>query len=413
MPTKLTEKAVKDADPPAKGATSIWDTEIKGFGVRIFAPTLRHPEGARSFFVNYRVNGVERRHTLGEYPTWTVLAARNEAKALRRRINQGEDVARDKREARDAPTVNDLAERYRREHLPRKAPVSAKADSAMIDAYILPALGSRRVVDIHFGDIRALHEKITADGRPVRANRVLAVASKMFSLSLLPKAGENEPWRDAAMGNPCRGVERNREEGRERFFSTAELARLSDALAAQPPSPAVNCLKLIMLTGCRPGEAMRATWAEFAEAGYWDKPSAHVKQRKRHRVPLSPAAIELISRLRNDRAGDSGFVFPSNRGGGPIRELWRVWKPVAAEAGIPDGLVYTLRHSFASIGAGGGLSLQIIGRLLGHTLARTTERYAHLGDDPLREAAAKIGAAIAGGGKGDANVVPLPAKRGA
>jgi integrase len=407
MPAKLDERTVKAAAPPAKGSITFWDFDIVGFGLRVYAPTRRCPEGRKAFFVNYWSLGVERRLTIGEYPTWSALAARNEAKALRKRIDQGEDPARDRREAREAPTVKDLAERYRREHLPRKAPSSQKADWAMIEGEILLALGERKVAGVHHGDAKALHEKITASGRPVRANRVIAVLSKMFALSLLPEAGESEPWRDAAMGNPCKGIERNPEQGREQFFSSAGLAALSDALQDEPETPAADCLRLIMLTGCRPGEAMRATWAEFADAGYWDKPSAHTKQRKRHRVPLSPAATELIAKLRCKRANDSGFVFPGRIKGRPLRELRGCWERAAARAGLKGARIYDLRHSFASIGAGGGLSLQIIGKLLGHTVARTTEKYAHLADDPLREAAAKIGGAIAGSGKGGDKVVGL------
>jgi integrase len=404
MPIKLDERAVRTAKAPAKGATTIWDSEIRGFGLRVFAPTRRNPEGARSFFINYRSAGVERRLTIGDFPVWSALAARNEAKALRKRIDQGEDPARERREAREAPTVQDLAERYRREHLPRKAHSSQKADWAMIEREILPVLGERKVADVHFGDMASLHERITASSRPVRANRVLSVASKMFALSLKPMAGENEPWRDAAQGNPCRGIERNAEQGREAFFASAELAALTDALA-EHESPAADCLRLIMLTGARPGEAMRARWSEFDEPGYWDKPSAHTKQRKRHRVPLSPAASELIAKLRR-KGTDDEFVFPGRIKGRPLRELRGVWAAVTRAAGLEGALVYSLRHSFASVGAGGGLSLQIIGKLLGHTVARTTEKYAHLSGNVLEEAAAKIGAAIAGAGKG-ANVVPL------
>jgi integrase len=407
MPAKLDERAVRAAHPPAKGSVTAWDSDIVGFGLRVYAPTRRHPEGRRAFFLNYWSLGVERRLTIGEYPAWSALAARNEAKALRRRIDSGEDPTRERREAREAPTVKDLAERYRHEHLPRKAPSSQKADWAMIEREILPALGERKVADVHHGDASALHEKITASGRPVRANRVIAVASKMFALSLLPQAGESEPWRDSAQGNPCRGVRRNAEQGRERFFPPADLAKLSDALQDEPEAPAADCLRLIMLTGCRPGEAMRATWAEFVDAGYWDKPSAHTKQRRRHRAPLSPAAAELIAKLRCKRANDSGFVFPGRIKGRPLRELRGCWERAAARAGLEGARIYDLRHSFASIGAGGGLSLQIIGKLLGHTVARTTEKYAHLADDPLREAAAKIGGAIAGGGKKGAPVIAI------
>jgi integrase len=414
MPIKIDERAVRTAKAPAKGADTIWDSEIKGFGCRVFAPTRRNPEGARSFFINYRSAGVERRLTIGDFPVWSALAARNEAKALRKRIDQGEDPAREKREKREAPTVKDLAERYRREHLPRKAPASQKADWAMIEREILPVLGERKVASVHFGDMSSLHERITASGRPVRANRVLAVASKMFSLSLKPMAGEDAPWRDAAQGNPCRGIERGREEGREHFFSSAEIAALSDALAKHD-TPAANCIKLLLLSGARPGETMRAKWSEFdAEPGYWVKPAQNTKQRRVHRAPLSPAAIELIAKLRRTRTDESEFLFPGRVPGKPIRELRGVWAAVCGEAGLGEGaLVYSLRHTFASTGAGAGLSLPVIGKLLGHVVARTTEKYAHLSGNVLEEAAARIGNAIANAGRDAGNVVALPKRGGA
>ncbi len=453
MPIKLDERTVKDTPAPSKGAVSIWDSELKGFGLRVFAPTPRHPKGARSFFINYRIAGVERRHTIGDFPRWSALAARKKAKELREQIDDGEDPARERREAREAPTVKDLAERYRLDYLPRKAKQSQANDLAMIRNEILPEIGERKVADVHHGDVVALHKKISARGAPVRANRVLAVASKMFALSLLPMAGENAPWRNAAQGNPCRGVERNREEGKERFFSTAEIAAVTDAIEAYGTTSASNCLRLMMLTGCRPGEAMRATWAEFADRGFWDKPSAHTKQRKKHRVPLSPAATEFIEQIRAKKPEGVDFVFPGQKRGTALKQIRTAWdaiidkasaalwaqssdekvaklvvdlgaaasiescraeaarRKIALPVALTDARAYDLRHTFASIGAGGGLSLQIIGRLLGHTQSRTTQRYAHLADDPLREAAAKIGAAIAGAGKGRDNIVSLP-KRG-
>jgi integrase len=411
MPFKIDERAVKTTKAPAKGDNTIWDSEVKGFGLRVFAPTRRNPEGARSFFLNYRVAGRERRCTIGDFPVWSALAARNEAKALRKRIDQGEDPASQRREVREAPTVADLAERYRREHLPGKAPRSQAGDLAMIKNDILPVIGDRKVAGVHYGDIKQLHERITARAA-VHANRVLAVMSTMFELSLRPMAGEDAAWRDQAQGNPCRGVKRNQEQGKERFFSATEILALTDALTAYGDTSASNCLRLIMLTGARPGEAMRATWAEFAEPGFWDKPSAHTKQRRRHRIPLSPGATEFVERLRAKGGRESdAFVFPGQKKGTPLTEIRTAWEAVARAAGVTDARAYDLRHTFASIGAGGGLSLQIIGRLLGHTKAATTQRYAHLADDPLREAAAKIGAVIAGAGKDAGNVVTLP-KRG-
>ena len=408
MSERLTSKVIETVNTPA----IVWDDDpkVKGFGLRA------HAGGVKSFFLNYRINGVERRYTIGQYPTWSVTAAREEAKALRQRVDRGEDPAADKRARREAPTVQDLVDRYITERLPTLATREHPDQRRMLEV-IAEHLGKeRKVADVHFGDIEAMHRRITESGRPVRANRILGVASKAFTLSLRPMAGEDKTWRDAAQGNPCKGVARNREEGRERFFSQSELAAIADALDAYPADTPADCVRLIMLTGCRPNEALRATWEQFdAEPGFWVKPSAHTKQRKVHKAPLAPAAIELIERRRKERAKatrkggkPSRWVFPGAVTGEPLAALWHVWHFVRDRAGLgKDAYVYTLRHSFASVGAGGGLSLPIIGRLLGHTQQRTTQRYAHLGDDPLREAADRIGAVIAGARKPGAKVVTV------
>ncbi len=264
MATKLTSKILDAEPPPQKGATTLWDDEIKGFGARVYAPTKRSPEGARSFFLNYRVDGVERRITIGDHPTWSVTAARAKAKELRKLIDGGEDPTAQKRERREAPTIKDLKDRYVTDHLPKKAANDSKGrrndELRMLDL-IGEALGwQTKVADVHAGDAEDMHKRLTEERGPVRANRVLAIASKAFSLSQKPLPGETKPWRDAAAGNPCKGVERNAEEGKERFFSEAEIAALSDALSAQEDRASADCLRFIMMTGCRPGEAMKSSW---------------------------------------------------------------------------------------------------------------------------------------------------------
>jgi len=419
---EITAKLIENTPAPAKGSTLVWDTghqnAVKGFAFRVFAPTDRHPKGARSFLISYRVAGVEKRHTIGAFPTWTVTAARREAKELRQRIDRGEDPALAKVEARTAPRVRDLIDRYVRDHLPKKAAGArgerTKDEHKML-AVIAEHLGERRLVkDVHYGDVEQMHRKITESGRPGRANRVLGLCSSMFGLTLKPLPGEAKAWRGPELGNPCRGVPRNPEHGRERFFSTAELAGLSEALAeyGDGRTSAGNCISFIMLTGCRPNEAMQAKWSEFDdEPGFWCKPSAHVKTRKVHKVPLNPAALELIERLRK-RRGPSPFVFPGKpkTGNQPMRDLSKCWDWVRARSGI-SGRIYDLRHTYASIGAGGGLSLPIIGRLLGHVQVRTTQKYAHLADDPLREATTKIGAVITNAGNGGAELLPMKGRR--
>ena len=263
---------------------------------------------------------------------------------------------------------------------------------------------------MHHGDIVALHRAVSDNNGPVRANRILTCASKMFSLALKPMAGEAKPWRDQTQGNPCRGIAKNPEVAKERFLSPAEIAAVVAALDAYGRTPAADCLRLVMLTGCRPGEARLATWSQFdAQPGFWIKPSSHTKQRKEHKLPLSAPALQLIAdvRARRGEVGAGVYVFPGQKNGLPLQGLRGCWRAVCEHAGLTDIRIYDLRHTFAATGAGGGLSLPIIGRLLGHTQVRTTLRYAHLADDPVREAADKIARAITKAGKGGGKVVRL------
>jgi integrase len=164
-----------------------------------------------------------------------------------------------------------------------------------------------------------------------------------------------------------------------------------------------------MLTGCRPQEAMRAQWGQLDnEPGYWVKPATQTKQRRVHKTPLAPPALELVERLRKHRKAGARWVFPGAKPGKPLHDLEHPWNFVKARARLEDGArLYDLRHSFASVGAGGGLSLQIIGKLLGHSEVKTTLKYAHLAPGPLQEAADRIGTAIANAGKAGADVMPM------
>jgi len=404
---KLTETLLKGLTPPARGERYVYDAELTGFAVKLFAATKANPKGARTFVLAYRRNGSLRRFRIGAWPEWSVTAARAEAKEIRQRVDRGEDPANERRERREAPTMADLVDRYELEHLARKPERTHHDDSTMLGHIVRHIGADRRVADVHYGDIVALHRALTVSGRPVLANRTVACASRLFSLSLKPMAGEDRPWRDQAQGNPCKGVARNPEQGRERFLSRAELARVVEGLDAYGRTAAADCLRLIMLTGCRPGEAMLATWAQFdAQPGFWIKPAATTKQRREHRLPLSAPALQLIDELRTCRGAPTDYVFPGQIPGRPLQQLRTCWEEVCKHAGLIGVRIYDLRHTFAAMGAGGGLSLPIIGRLLGHTQARTTQRYAHLADDPVREAADKVAGAISAAGK-DGKVVRL------
>jgi integrase len=167
---------------------------------------------------------------------------------------------------------------------------------------------------------------------------------------------------------------------------------------------------LLVLSGARRGEALQSRWEDFDLAsGTWRKPSATTKQKTEHQVPLSLAARQLLTGLRQHAAKDAEWVFPA-ADGSHRRDVARPWARICRAADIHGARVHDLRHTYASVLASAGLSLPIIGQLLGHTTPTTTARYAHLFDDPLRAAAERAGAIITGAAP--AEVVPLPLKRG-
>lgn len=409
MAEKITDALVKALPIPEKGYSITYDgghdKAVRGFGVRVTA------KGVKSFVLNYRSkgSGTERRLTIGQYSpsAWSVEGARKHAGELRRKIDAGEDPLAELHEQRAAPTMADLCDRFETEFLPKKSTSWQNDCKAIIATYIKPKLGKMKVAEVRHADVERMHNAITKAGSPVRANRVLAVASKMFSLAVR--------W-EMRSDNPAKGIERNPEDRRERYLTGDELRRLLDVLNSSKRQSSANAIRLLLLTGARSGEVMGATWDQFdLEAGIWTKPSAHTKQRKTHRVPLSAPALELLSKMQ--AAADDGvpYLFPErNRKGELVAQsrLKTYWQSVRKDAGIPDVRLHDLRHTYASILASAGLSLPIIGQLLGHTQPATTARYSHLLDDPLRAATERAGQVITGDKGQSADVVEIGQGRG-
>jgi integrase len=402
---RLTDALVRRASAGENPQLFFWDAEVKGFALRITK------KGAKSFVLDYRLGGRQRRMTIGSYPDWSVQAARKEACSLKRLVDKGKDPM-DKRHAdRTAPTVDDLWRRYQQNHLPRKAERSQVDERIMWKKLILPEIGKHKVTEISHDQVECLHRKITNErGTPIRANRTIEVLRKAFNLAIR--------W-EWCVSNPASGIQKNREEKRERFLSPEELARLSDALATHSEPVSANAILLLMLTGARKSEVLNATWRMFdLHKGVWIKPSGYTKQRREQRVPLSAAALTLLQRMK--ATPGSVYVFPGKVANQPLTDIKHSWASVCIMAGLavqvekrnrygkvindkegrsimtwkPDVRLHDLRHSFASLLVSGGASLPIIGAMLGHTQVQTTQRYAHLYDEPLRQAANHVGNAI-------------------
>lgn len=379
--TKITQRFADTVKPPQQGNHVYWDDDITGFGFRITA------KGSRAFVLRYVINRRERRYTIGKYPSWKVSKARDRAKTLIGMVADGKDILGSKNELRDAPTVADLADNYLKRHArPHKRPKSVANDESMLNAYVLPAWKAKKVSSITRRDIENLQHKLS--NRPYRANRVLALCSKMFSLAV------DWSWIER---NPVRGIKKFAEEKRTRWLKPDELKRLIAALELCPQQRAANVIRVLLLTGARIGEVFNMTWDQLdLEKGVWTKPSAHTKQKKEEYVPLSPPAVQLLKAIKDESSHLSFYVFPGDCKNMPLDNIRRSWEWLREKSELHGVRIHDLRHTYASYLVSSGLSLEIVGRLLGHTQAATTMRYAHLADDPLREATGRMAAIVDG-----------------
>ncbi len=304
--------------------------------------------------------------------------------------------------ARGEKKVADLADEYVKEYaMPHKREKSVYEDRRMLNAVVLPKLGRLRVSAIDRRDIELLHTSLKET--PYQANRVLALLSKIFSCAM--------DWK-MRPDNPARGVKRFHEDKREAWLTGEQLQRLADALDSYPNQDAADALRLLILTGARPGEVMGATWPMFnLERGAWTKPSHHTKEKKPEHVPLSAAALMILKRRWRSKTGI--HLFPGRGGDRRSRTTLRnAWRQVCKAAGLateykimgkrgkllprwkPNVRTYDLRHTFASHLVSRNASLYKVGKLLGHTQAATTERYAHVADGPLRDLANDFGEVV-------------------
>jgi integrase len=396
MTARITHKIIDKLQPPGTGNRIRYDREIPGFGVRITSA------GVVSFVLNYRIHGRERRYTIGRHPELTASAARARAVQLRGRILDGYDPLAEREQEYTAPTIGDLASEYLVGYaIVHKRTASLRNDRQMIDGIIRPQIGLLRVQSIAKPDIEALHASLKAT--PYRANRVLALLSKMFSLAREWK------WRD---DNPVSGVKRFDEDRRERWLTIEELHRFMAALDAYFDQNAANALRLLILTGARESEVLKAEWNQFdVKRGVWTKPSHHTKEKRTEHVPLSEPTVALLHRMK--QTNSIGPLFPSANGNGSRVTIRRPWIQACKAAGLvtvetrrgkrrnvvyryhPTLRLHDLRHTFASHLVSGGASLELVGKLLGHTRPETTFRYAHIADEAQRSATNRFGEMLA------------------
>jgi integrase len=368
---KLTKRTVDALEPEAKDYF-VWDTLIAGFGVRIM------PSGAKTYQAQYRKGGRTRRIALGRHGNITVEEARLLAKEVLGDVAKGENPAENIAQHRKAPTVAALCERFFQTHVMERCKPSTQGEyRRAIDMFINPALGSFKLVDVERKDVAELHHKFR--DKPYQANRTLGVLSKMFNLA--------EIWGLRPDGsNPCRHVPKYREHKRERYLSQLELQRLGQVLSeaerdgSETPHM-IAAFRLLLLTGCRLGEIQTLQWSFITDGGM-ELPDTKTGAR---RIPLPNAARAVLSTL--PRISGNPYVIAGKVTGRHATDFQHPWRRIRERAGLTGVRIHDLRHTYASNAVSSGMPIQMVGRLLGHTQIQTTMRYAHLADDPVKQAA--------------------------
>jgi integrase len=420
---RLTKRTVDAAEAPANGETFLWDDDLRGFGLRVYA------SGRRTFVVQYRLRGGRggrtRRIVLGEYGKITPDEARKRAVKVLSAADDGHDPAAERDGARSALTVADLADLYLAEGpaaKPNKRASSWATDGSNIQRHIKPLLGRERAKVLTQADVAKFQSDVAAGkskadmrtgfrGRAIveggrgTAARSLAVLGAMLQFAVEQRL---------IPANPAKGVRLLKGQAKERFLSETEVARLGDTLATMQAehrlsANAANAVRLLLLTGCRKSEitSLRWEWVDF-ERGYLRLPNSKTGAKV---VALAAAALELLAALRKHDPGGV-WVLPAARGEGAYTGLQKDWERVRQRAALDGVRLHDLRHSFASFAVADGHTLFLVGKALGHRQTRTTEIYAHLSDDPLRQVAdrtaSRINAALTRETiPGGADLVPL------
>lgn len=427
MATKLTKRTL-DALKPRAARYELADTELPGFLVRVT------PDGVKSFGLVYRAGtgrtAPKRRLTIGRYGPLTVDGARKIALEVIGEVRRGGDPVNARAADKQTQTVATLARQFLDDVRARRKPTTATEYARIVTREIVPAFGTRRVTDVTTPDLARLH--VSMSERPYMANRVLSVLGAFFTWCELhghrPRGS-----------NPAPAVEPFPEHGRERFLSGTELARLGAALtlaertgvpaaprrkrtpatgrtakhrpksadAPKPSNPfAVGCIRFLLLSGWRESEARTLRWDALDTArGFATLADTKTGRSVR---PLGAPVFALLDEL--PRVDGSPYVFPGARTDVPLVNLSRTWEAVRVAAKLPGVRLHDLRHTAAARAAAGGLSLLQIGVALGHRNQSTTQKYAHLADDPRRLAADRIAADVAAalaGGTAPAVVLPF------
>jgi integrase len=384
---RITKREVDKLSAADKKPVILWDESLSGFGVKAL------PSGVKRYIVKYRTNGGGRLAsqkwlTLGTHGHITPDQARTMAQQALAAVARGEDPQSDKQQRRTAPSMDELWARFDREELPQNKLTTRYDYTNHWTNQLQPRFGKVKVEALSRVEIESFHRSMQAT--PYAANRALALLSRLMSLA------EKWGWR-AQNTNPCKLIARFSEEARNRYLSLGELNNLALAISelleeSEITPAAANAIELLLFTGARLNEILGARW-DWVDRDRQTLCLPDSKTGKRV-VYLSAQALDVLAKQAQLRT-DSVYIFPSREDDKHFKSLRKPWGKVIDRAGLDGVRLHDLRHTAGSIAVNLGASLPIIGKLLGHSQPKTTQRYAHVDIDPALKAANDIGAAIA------------------
>lgn len=383
---KLTKRVVDAATTNDRAI--LWDSEVPGFGLIV------RGTGRKTWVARYRVGGGRtgriRWYTIGRYPTIYPDEARHKAREVLAMAAEGKDPASERKRRRTEPTVGDLLDSYLVYLEKHRKPSTAYEARRLFERSIRPEIGSMRCSAVTKADVIAMHREIAKRGR-IEANRALTTLRAAWNRAIADEVIPQGP-------NPTQGIKRMQETSRKRYLSMDELRRLGAVLSRMDREVSDDgrrsfgvalAIRLMLLTGMRSSEVRNLWWSEID----WDRKLANLRDSKTgpKSVPLSGAAIELLA---NAPRTSNPHVCPGRRENAPLVSIQKAWERIRTEAGISDVPMHSLRHTFASVGAPNH-ALKSIGAILGHADIETTDIYAHLADEPVRDAVESIADTIA------------------
>ena len=362
---KLTKRIIDLTPRPPHGQRFLRDSQLPGFALRLTT-------GSKTFVLEKRINGRNRRITLGHYGVLTVEQARKKAVELSGDISAGKDPAQARQDRIKEPTFKDLADIYLERHAIHKK--SCRNDISFLNRY-LNDWKSRKLSAIARGDVALLHARIGALGHPYQANRMVALVRTMFNL-----AGD---WGLYRGENPARRLRMFKEVKRDRFVKPEEMPRLFKALAEEANRYIRTAFLVSLLTGARRTEVLQMRREDVdIDRALWRLPET--KAGRPHVIPLPGPVCTLLAQL--SPAESNPYYFVGRGGRGYLMNITRAWKRIRQRARIEDVRIHDLRRTLGSWLALKGESLSLIGKVLNHSQLATTQIYARLSLDPVREA---------------------------